>query len=322
MRLKPADKITAIKEVLIGKQSVYSVCKKYQISKAIFYKWLNTYKKSRKNQALALESKVRCGKDHYRSLTQAQKFAVLSFIHKNPTYSCRKVSQALGIGHHAIQNLLKRQDLNRVEARIEFSRKPFWKRETADRREGMLTLYQQGWKIKDICRHYNISRPTFNKWKERYFKAREGERASALNDRQVNGVAHHNSSDEGKQAQVLDVVKANPELSVHQIHAQIPRIEGRPIVGHHGIQNVLERNNLNTIDQRTVWAQPQPVIEPMPVPTEAPAPPRSALIRILSPFATIPTLVVTTPATWPFALPFILLIAYIFEVDKAFRPTV
>jgi len=39
--------------------------------------------------------------------------------------------------------------------------------------------------------------------------------------------------------------------------ASVPRINGKPIVGHHGIQNVLKRNKLSTYEARLAYSQAQ-----------------------------------------------------------------
>ena len=239
-RYTASEKLSIINEVLKDGKSVYAVCKAHKISKPSFYKWIAKYKVSKKNRLYGLRSRVRIGSRHPRSVGARKRLEVLRYAHRFPLHSCRKIAKALGIGHHAVQNILGKEGLARVQLRQQFSLRPFWKRESAQRRLGMMELLSSGWKVGDICGHFGISKPTFYKWRKRFDEA-EGRDAGALADRFPAGNRHWRYIDEGKASYVLGAVKARPELSVHKIHAQLPKVAGKPIVGHHGIQNVLNR---------------------------------------------------------------------------------
>ena len=143
----PPEKLAILGEVTSGKSSVYSVCKKYRISKVAFYKWLKQYKSTKKNRLGALASQIRSGKKHPRSLSYSRQLAILRMVHKNPLYSCRTISKILNIGHHGVQNFLERNSLNQRSLREEFSKTPFWKRQAPERRMAMIEQYRQGWKV-------------------------------------------------------------------------------------------------------------------------------------------------------------------------------
>ena len=190
MRYNPQDKIKIIREVSEDSNSVFSTCRKYKISKASLYKWLKIYRAAKKNRALALGSKVLRLSKHPRALTWVQRQAVLGLVHKHPQYSCRKVAQALGLGYHGVQNILYQNELNRYFARFKFSQKPFWKRDSSERRSAMMLMHQAGWKVSDICRHFNISKTTFCKWRKRWESADPANRAEALSDKYISGANH------------------------------------------------------------------------------------------------------------------------------------
>src|SRR4030042_2498898 len=153
MHLSHEEKISINNEVVREKKSVYSVCKSHNISKTTFYKWLAKYRNFKKNRHAGFVSRVRVGSKHPRGLTYRQKLQILGLVHKYPKYSCRRIAKTLNIGNHAVQNLLEKKYLSRFEQRENFAKQPFWKRETAERRLGMMELYQEGWKVNDICRH-------------------------------------------------------------------------------------------------------------------------------------------------------------------------
>lgn len=321
MSYTPSQKIAIIKEVMEDKHSVYSVCKKYNLSKMSFYKWLAIYKKARKNRHVSLESNIKEGSDHYKSLSFAKKYKVLAKVHSNPELSCHQIAQNLGLGNHAVQNVLEKEGLNLVEQRVEYGKKPFWKRETAQRRQGMMELYEQGWQIDSICRHYKISKTTFFKWRQRYLEAKELGRLLALGDRYVSGSVHHKYIDESVKDKVVELVAQNPAWSVHKIAASVAQTEGKPVIGHHAIQDLLLKRDLNTMEKRRLYAQGfvrqlAPAIQIY----ETPVPSLTVWRLLYAPFKTVPKWVFKHPATWPVVFPATIFLAWIIEVDKLFNP--
>lgn len=321
MTYTPSQKIAIIKEVIDNKHSVYSVCKKYNLSKMSFYKWLAIYKKARKNRHVSLESNIKEGSDHYKSLSSAKKYKVLAKIHTNPELSCHQIAQSLGLGNHAVQNVLEKEGLNLLEQRVEYSKKPFWKRETAQRRQGMMELYEQGWQIDSICRHYKISKTTFFKWRQRYLEAKELGRLLALGDRYVSGSVHHKYIDESVKDKVVELVAQNPAWSVHRIAASVAQSGGKPVIGHHAIQDLLLKRDLNTMEKRQLYAQGfvrqlSPAIQIY----ETPIPSLTAWRLLYAPFKTVPKWVFKHPASWPIVFPVTIFLAWVIEVDKLFNP--
>ncbi len=321
MRNSTSQKIAIIKEVIEDKKSVYSVCKKFNLSKMTFYKWLSIYKKARKNRHASLANNIKGGNDHYKSLRSALKFKVLSYVHSNPNFSCHQIARSLDLGNHAVQNLLEKEGLNRVDERVEYSKKPFWKRETAERRQGMMELYEQGWMIDSICRHYKISKTTFFKWRQRYLEAKELGRLLALGDRYVSGNVHHKYIDESVKDKVVEIVAQNPDWSVHRIAASVAQTGGKPVIGHHGIQDLLLKRDLNTIEKRQLYAQGYvrqlaPAIQIY----DTPVPSLTVWRLLFAPFKTVPKWVFGHPASWPIVFPVTIFLAWIIEIDKLLNP--
>ena len=292
-RYTPEEKIEIIKEAQEPGQSVYSVCRKHKISKVSFYKWLATYKKSKKNRLASLSSRIRKDRNHPKSIGYLERLAILRFVHKNPSYSCHKIAKTLKLGNHAVQNLLYKEGLSTEEARQDFAKRPFWKRESADRRLGMIELYQSGWKVKDVCAHFGVSKPTFIKWRRRFLEsqAKEQDPLPVLADRFVAGEAHHKTLDASREQKVLGVVRENPLFSVHKIHRQLAGV-----VGHHGIQNVLDRYSLNTLDKRLEYAGNVGQLPNVKTaPAYEPVIPMYKWRLLFAPFKTVPKQLVTNP---------------------------
>lgn len=243
------EKLKIIKEVISGGESVYSVCRKHSISKVIFYRWLSAWKRSKKNRLSGLENRVRKDKFHPRSLTFAQNQAVLRLVHKNPEYSCHRLAKTLAIGHHGVQNVLKRYSLSTFHSRKAFSLAPYWKRLSVSERVEMMDLYNKGWKQYEICKRFNISKNTFNKWKRRFLEGvKSGENVYA--NRYLKGSSHPKSLTKLQEEVVLQTVRESPNLSVHKIHQKLAGV-----VGHHGIQNTLARFGYNFFSKRLAYAR-------------------------------------------------------------------
>src|SRR3989344_6236258 len=334
-QLSASEKLAAVREVINKKRKLSSVAQKYNCSRQSLHTWLNRYKAFPLKGKYILESKYRRGNRHYKKLSWKIEKVVLDFVVKNPSLSLRRLTREVNnLGYKGslkgVYGILARHNLRTSGLRHNFSIlhpvRTLFSHEfsPAYRVKAVEEYIEESRPISEICRRWKVSRPTFYTWLTSYknAKAAGADVVEALVSKHKKGLAHHRSLGMEAEQVVLKLASEKPEFSVHKLYAQVPRVEGRPIVGHHGIQNILERNNLSSYSQRLEYAQGQQLPEQLPIPAEAPALPRGILIRILSPFATIPKFVISTPITWPVAIPFLLFVAYILEIDKAFRPTI
>src|SRR4030042_6294696 len=140
--------------------------------------------------------------------------------------------------------------------------------------------------IAGLCRNWGISRKTFYLWLKRYQKYGE----EGLADFRPGGEEHPRAISAEVKAQLLNYVASNPDYSVHNLNKQLD------FIGHHGIQNILAHEDLNTVAHRQLFAQGymvQPQIQVAPL--YEPQIPLYRLRQILAPFATIPKLIFTKP---------------------------
>lgn len=140
--------------------------------------------------------------------------------------------------------------------------------------------------VTSICLRYNISRKTFYKWLKRY-KAK-GE--NALYDIKIEGELHPRSIGAAHKRTVLNLVVEHPEYSVHRLNRELD------FIGHHGIQNILYKEDLNTTAKRQLYSQgfvetPAPFVAPL----YKPQMPLYKLRQILSPFSGIPRAFAANP---------------------------
>src|SRR3989344_6047914 len=97
-----------------------------------------------------------------------------------------------------------------------------------------------------LCRDFGISRKTLYKWLKTYNELGE----QGLVDIRARGEEHPRTIPQEKKQKLLEFISQSPEYSVHKLYQEL-----RGEIGHHGIQNILLRENLNTISKRRLWAE-------------------------------------------------------------------
>src|SRR3990170_2856279 len=140
--------------------------------------------------------------------------------------------------------------------------------------------------VSALCREFRLSRKTFYKWLRRYQELGE----NGLSEARPVGDAHHRAIPQENRQQVLDFVAQNPHYSVHRLAQELN------FIGHHGLQNLLAREGLNTLAKRQLFAQGY-VAEPKVkvAPQYVPEMPMYRLRQLIAPFVTIPKLLFTKP---------------------------
>ena len=254
-KLSASDKLAAVREVINKKRKLSSVAHKYNCSRQSLHTWLNRYKASPLRGKHILESKYRRGSAHYKRLPWKIEKVVLDFVVKNPSLSLRQLTRQVNnlgykISLKGIYGILIRHNLQTSGLRHNFStlhpvRTLFSHEFSPAYRVKAIEEYLEEHKpISEICSRWNISRPTFYKWLTLYKQAQVSgfDVVEALVRKHKRGVDHHRSAGTEAERVVLKLASEKPEFSVHRLHAEVPSVDGKPIVGHHGIQNILQRN--------------------------------------------------------------------------------
>lgn len=126
--------------------------------------------------------------------------------------------------------------------------------------QGKLELIKRveaGEEVVDVCRDKGISRTIFYRWQKRYQQAPPQEKLEFLEAHQRHIEHYFRQTPEKYEKAVLDLVSWHPEYGIRKIVANLPQVAGVPIVGYHGIQNILRRHNLSLYEQRLAYAQAQ-----------------------------------------------------------------
>jgi glycosyltransferase involved in cell wall biosynthesis/transposase-like protein len=263
--LPSVDKIKLFKRVEAG-EAVTDVCREAKISRFTYYKWYKRWKLE--NCEKSLEDRRFNPEKHWKKASQRRELAIKEVVSGHPEWSSHKIADFLGhkglaVSNHGVQGILERLGLNILEKRVSYQEKervfvPKTKIEnfTPEEKIKILSLHQEnGEEISSICRKYGMSRYTFYKWLKRYQENPQNWQENLLSQK-PKGEKHWRFLSFDKQQLVLSIVVEHPEFSVHKIYSLL---KGQ--IGHHGIQHVFERNNLNLVNLRFAYAQNQPKVE-------------------------------------------------------------
>jgi cellulose synthase/poly-beta-1,6-N-acetylglucosamine synthase-like glycosyltransferase/transposase-like protein len=285
-KLSPQERLKLIERVILKGEPVSKVCQEARISRTLFYRWLQRYKKEGK---VTPKKRARVTP---RRVSEENILKILELVLIHPKWSSQKVSLSLPkiddkplVGNHGVQNVLLRLDLNTIEKRKDFAEKakdlepkealkvargevkveekiirPVLKPKEltpAQRLEMIERAIKYGEPVVKVCRDFEVSRPVFYKWLKRYLSVPEEERVVVLHDKKPKVERYYRQTPEKYEEAILSVVAQYPQFGVARIVLALPMIAGKPIIGHHGVQNVLRRNNLNTYEKRLAYAQAQ-----------------------------------------------------------------
>jgi len=322
-------KFKLIEKYLSGRTSVTSICQKAQISRKTFYQWLKKYKEKPHLGYHVLKVRRPKGRRHWRSISLYSQKLILDLVRNHPEYSVSKLVDNLPkdaqnkpiVSRFAVQKFLEKKNLNTYQKRLDFCQKPtLVKRLSPQKRQEAIERVLSGEQVSLVCQEYGLARKTFYKWLKRYLTSEKDKIIYSLSDHNPKGERHWKAIPQTIKEKIVDIVSQHPELSIHQIFAVLPKVEGKPLIGYYGLQKILEREGLNTLERRLEFARRrQAEIAPPFVPAPPPEIAPSRLRWILAPFATIPKKIWSTAPAKVFFAFFALFILWILEVDELIR---
>ena len=135
-----------------------------------------------------------------------------------------------------------------------------------EKRLEIITRVQAGEKVKQLCKSYGISRTIFYRLKKRYHAAPDEKKLDALANKKPVIKRYHKQAPIAYEQAVLNAVTLYPELSSHKLVHVLPAIQNKPILGNHGVANVLKRHNLSTYEKRLAYvtAEKNSYVLPLP----------------------------------------------------------
>src|SRR3989338_4173409 len=301
-KLSLAQRLELIQAYQNG-EKVSNLCRKFAISRVLFYRLLKRYNLSNSQKAALLPKKAKVER-FVRQLPPRVEQSILKTVVCDPTKSVSQLhtvlSPTLKVSRHAIQNVLLRNNLNKRELRLQFAtdHKGVIRQNPSglsprDRRI-MFDMVKRGITISEVCRKFGISRVIFYRLRKRYETV--GGAFSALEDKERKVERFGRQTPCEVEEKVKQVVISRPGFSSHKI-SKVLAVEHQVQLGNHGVHNVLKRLDLNTIDKRILFAQGSAASVPKVkvAPLYAPEMPMYRLRMLLAPFVTIPKLLLTKP---------------------------
>lgn len=136
--MPPKLRVKAVEAYKKDGEKIAKICKKWGISRPTFYKWLKNYEIATANKQeqltefelySALARQYKRGDLHHRACDLQTKEMILSIVREDPALSVHKLYakiaalgvSALKVGHHGIQNILSREGLGTLAARLIFA---------------------------------------------------------------------------------------------------------------------------------------------------------------------------------------------------------
>src|SRR4030043_858218 len=243
---KPTQKNNILDKARLGKISISEAARKLNVSRKTIYIWI----KNRKNNKKSFEKYI------------------LRIVVASPKSGPKKISEELKkqgykLSTRSVWLILKKLNLNTIVNRENYIQKyripkkaknkdfPIHLRLNASARKQMIEEVLNGRKEKEVLNEYRISRKSFAKWKKRYIKAQNEpiNLIEALKDQHPEGSKHPRGVNEKIVRKVINVVISNPEYSSHKIASILG------FIGNHGVQRILERNNLSYYELRQAYSQ-------------------------------------------------------------------
>ncbi len=295
--LTAKQRLKLLEKVFKQGKSVASACQEFGVSRFTFYKWAKKYdpKASRKiNLGNLRDQKRKIKKFAGQAPTEVEE-EVKRIAAQSPDLSKYKIAEQLkkrlgekAVGVHGVYNILKRAGLATPEQREQWKQFIFnTKRRKLTpqlRLEILRRAEELNIPVAQVCRDFGISRFTFYKWKDRWEKS--GRKLDALSDRKPGYDRKHFRVQPEHEQAILSIVIEYPNLSKYGITKKLSERIG-PVVGVHGVYNVLLRNRLNRPENRLAYSRVHAPEVPAPlgwldrvryvleqfVPSLAPAPP-------------------------------------------------
>ncbi len=256
-KLTPDKKISLIKRILSG-ESVTKISTEQGLSRTILYQWVRRYQSTGSNgKSQIFATTIIKRQRHWKAFDKKTENAIIKFALKNPSYSSEKIAKHFKISSNGAWRVLKRKNFNTKRQR-ELHLKNFGpivvKELSFSDKLGMISHFQAGKKVSDICKEFGVSRTIFYRWLKKYNEA--GGRISSLESNRPEGQRHWKFIPEAEE-RVIDVVIGHPDFSAQKIEKYLIAKTGKKIIGHSAIHKILKKLELNTYERRLTFATSQ-----------------------------------------------------------------
>jgi transposase-like protein len=249
-RISSDEKVKLIKLYLDG-ESASKICRKNNISRTIFYKWLKEYNSAlNTNQLEALSSKNPKGRKHWRKLKNQKEQDVISLWKNNPDYSIRNIASIAQVSIGGAWKVIKLYK-QKSEAKGKEIRRYIKKNYNIYNPQHKIELihrYHSGESIAKIAREAGISRTILYKW----IRSLEttGNIQAVFDKHHAKGENHWRFIPELREG-VREIVIKYPEYSLSELVKKVK--EQGMSISKSGLYYMLKRMELDTYPKRLAY---------------------------------------------------------------------
>ena len=246
--LTAQEKKEAVLKVVYDGEKIARVARNCGVARKTLYSWINLYKEYYDSSLETFEPRYVTNKAHPKAKYPKIEKRLLTLATKNPEISINSLAHDLSVSVWTVWNILDKHNLSTKEQRYAFS-KNYSKQilPTQKKKEVVLKVINGSGKIAQVAREYGIARKTIYSWIERY-KENNDSSLSVFEPRYVTGIDHPRAKYPNIEKRLLSLVAENPELSINSLAKNLP-------VSVWTVWNILDKNNLNTREQRFVYAE-------------------------------------------------------------------
>jgi transposase-like protein len=249
-RISSEEKVKLIKRYLDG-ESASKICRKNNISRTIFYKWLKEYNSALNTDPLeALSSKNPRGRKHWRRLKNQKERDVISLWKNNPDYSIRNIASKAQVSIGGAFKVIKQYKENAEAKGKEIKRyiKKNYNIYNPQHKIELIHRYQSGESIAKLAREAGISRTILYKW-IRAFEA-TGNIQSVFDKHHAKGEKHWRFMPELREG-VRELALKYPDYSLSELVKKVK--EQGLSISKSGLYYMLKRMELDTYPKRLAY---------------------------------------------------------------------
>jgi transposase-like protein len=249
-RISSPEKVKLIKRYLDG-ESASKICRKNNISRTIFYRWLKEYNSALNVDPLeALSAKNPKGRKHWRRLKNQKERDVISLWKNNPDYSIRNIASKAQVSIGGAFKVIKQYKEN-AEAKGKEIRRYIKKNYNIYNPQHKIELihrYHSGESIAKIARDAGISRTILYKW-IRSFET-TGNIQAVFDKHHAKGEKHWRFMPELREG-VRELALKYPDYSLSKL---VKKVKEQDLsISKSGLYYMLKRMELDTYPKRLAY---------------------------------------------------------------------
>ena len=248
--IKPTaqKKKEAVLRVVYNGEKIAKVARDYGVARKTIYSWIRRYKEYYDSNLETFEPRYVSNKTHPGAKYPKIEKRLLNLAAKFPGISINALAHKIPVSVWTVWNILDKYNLNTKEKRYAFSKNYIKQKLTSQKKkEIVLKVVINSKKVAQVAREYGIARKTIYSLVKRY-KENYDSSLETFEPRYVKGKDHPKAKYPVIEKRLLGLVAESPEMSINSLAKNVS-------VSAWTVWNLLDKYNLNTKEQRYVYAE-------------------------------------------------------------------